>query len=29
MAILGTETKQRGKLDNNTIEAEDEFALKS
>ena len=28
MAILGTETKQRGNLDNNTIEAEDEFALK-
>ena len=29
MAILGTESKQRGKLDSNTIEAEDEFELKS
>ena len=29
MAILGTETKQRGKLYNNTIEAEYEFELKS
>jgi len=29
MAILGIKTKQRGKLDNNTIEADDEFALKS
>ena len=29
MAILGTETTQRGKLYRNTIEAEDEFELKS
>ena len=29
MAILGMETKQRGKLYNNTIEAEYEFELKS
>ena len=29
MAILGTETTQRGKLDRNTTEAGDEFELKS
>ena len=29
MAILSTESTQRGKLDSNTIEAEDEFELKS
>ena len=29
MPVLGTETKQRAKLDTNTVEAEDEFELKS